>query len=200
MSLGMQSKLLRVLQDGDVRPVGASTSRKVDVRVLAATHRDLAAMVKDGRFREDLFYRLRVIEIRIPPLRDRPSDIPLLVHHFVQKHAAEPRPRVAQQAMEQLTAFTWPGNVRQLENVVRRALVLCDGVVDRASLPADLFATQAQASGTSLNLRERLDALEGEMIRDALQRTRGNQSKAAEALGVSRFGLQKMIKRLQIVY
>jgi transcriptional regulator with GAF, ATPase, and Fis domain len=200
MSVAMQTKLLRVLQDGEVRPVGATVSRRVDVRVICATHRDLALMVREGKFREDLYYRLRVIEIAIPPLRDRREDIPLLVKHLIARHG-EGRPcRVAAAALEQLISAPWPGNIRQLENVMRAALVLSDGTIDRSHLtgldPAP--GAPAAASG-SLRLKERVDALEAELIREAMQRTRGNQSRAAELLGVSRFGLQKMLKRLGIV-
>ena len=199
MSLGMQTKLLRVLQDGEVRAVGGTTSRKVDVRVLAATHRDLRAMVGAGTFREDLYYRLRVVEVRVPPLRERPSDVPLLVAHFLKKHGGDRPSRMAPGAMEQLVRSPWPGNVRQLENEIRRAIVLSDGTIERMHLSPDLgLDPSGKAPSTSLKMRERLDELEGELIRDALTRTRGNQSKAAELLGVSRFGLQKMLKRLQI--
>jgi transcriptional regulator with GAF, ATPase, and Fis domain len=202
MSVAMQTKLLRVLQDGEVRAVGAAVSRRVDVRVLCATHRDLAAMVREGKFREDLYYRLRVIEIAVPPLRERREDIPLLVKHLIARHG-EGRPcRVSAAALERLVAAPWPGNVRQLENVIRAALVLSDGTIERShlsGLDATSAAPTAAAGSGSLRLKERVDALESELIREAMQRTRGNQSRAAELLGVSRFGLQKMLKRLGIV-
>jgi serine/threonine-protein kinase PknK len=201
MSLAMQTKLLRVLQDGEVRPVGSSSVKKVDVRVLAATHRDLKSMVQKGTFREDLFYRLCVVEVRIPPLRERPGDVPILVDHFLRKHGGGRKPRLTPAAMERLVACPWPGNVRQLENEMRRCLVLSDSVIDRVHLSPDVDRPEndERSRDLSLNMRQRIDALESELIRDAMQRTRGNQSRAAELLGVSRFGLQKMLKRLNLV-
>ena len=138
MSLGMQAKLLRVLQDGEVRAVGSERARRVDVRVIAATHRDLEAMVAAGTFREDLFYRLNVITLRVPALRERPEDIPLLFEHFARKHGAGRPVKITRAAMAKLIAFPWPGNVRQLENEVRRALVLSDGAIDLTELSADV--------------------------------------------------------------
>ncbi len=199
MPLSMQTKLLRVLQDGEVRAVGGEKTRKVDVRLIAATHRDLEAMVAQKTFREDLFYRLNVIRVRVPPLRERPEDIPLLVHHLIAKHAHERKPRVSRAAIDRLIAFPWPGNVRQLENELRRALVL---LADAATLEVSDLSVEVQRGGpgaardAGLDLKSRVDSLERELLREALQKTRGNQTKAAELLGLSRFGLQKMMKRL----
>ncbi len=199
MSISMQSKLLRVLQDGEVRPVGSDRMRKVDVRVLGATHRDLAAMVAERSFREDLFYRLNVITLRVPPLRERSQDIPLLVEHFVKKHAGDRSLKVTRAAIAKLSSFSWPGNVRQLENELRRALVLSDGVIDVADLSDDLRRGGAAAShGGTLDVRARVDWLETELLVEALNKTHGNQTRAAQMLGLSRFGLQKMVKRLGI--
>jgi serine/threonine-protein kinase PknK len=199
MSVGMQAKLLRVLQDGEVRAVGGDRVRKVDVRVIAATHRDLEAMVTSGDFREDLFYRLHVITIRIPSLRERAEDIPLLVAHFVRKHAPGREVKVTRAAMKQLVAFPWPGNVRQLENEVRRSLVLSDGTIDVGDLSAEVLLGRTGAGRSAgLVLRSRVDALETELLVEALTRTRGNQTRAARLLGLSRFGLQKMVKRLGV--
>lgn len=202
MSLGMQTKLLRVLEDGMLRPVGSERARKVNVRIITATHRDLAAMVKAKTFREDLYYRLNIITIRIPPLRERSSDIPLIVHHLLRKHggASGVKPRVTQAAMDRLVAFAWPGNVRQLENEIRRALVLSDGTIDVEHLSPEIAGQTAAAprEEVGLNVRRRIDALEVALVRDALQKTRGNQTQAAKLLGLSRFGLQKMIRRLKI--
>jgi transcriptional regulator with GAF, ATPase, and Fis domain len=199
MSLGMQAKLLRVLEDGLVRPLGTERTRKVDVRVVAATHRDLEAMVKAKTFREDLFYRLNIITVRVPPLRERASDVPLIVQALLRKHGNGAPVRVTRAALDRLMAFAWPGNVRQLENEIRRALVLSDGVIDRDQLSAELAgATAPAARETGLNVRLRVDGLETELVREALGRTRGNQTQAAKLLGLSRFGLQKMIKRLGI--
>jgi transcriptional regulator with GAF, ATPase, and Fis domain len=199
MPLAMQAKLLRVLQDGEVRALGGERPRKVDVRVIAATHRDLEAMVAAGQFREDLFYRLNVITLRVPALRERPADIPLLVDHFVRKHAGDRKVRVTRNAMAKMVAFAWPGNVRQLENEVRRAIVLGDGVIDVAELSPDVArGGPSAARGSGLDLRTRVDALEAELVNEALTKTGGNQTRAAQMLGLSRFGLQKMMKRLKI--
>ncbi len=200
MPMTMQSKLLRVLQDGEVHPLGSSRSRKVDVRVIAATNRDLAGAVREGSFREDLWFRMNVVSIAVPSLRERRDDIPLLVAHMLRVHGAGRSVRVSSEAMGRLTAYSWPGNVRQLENEVRRALVLCDEVIRTEHLTAEVrgggAGTGEQATG--LDVRARVDALERELVREALERTRGNQTKAAQLLGLSRFGLQKMMKRLAV--
>ncbi|HEX3772773.1 MAG TPA: sigma 54-interacting transcriptional regulator, partial [Polyangiaceae bacterium] len=199
MTLAMQAKLLRVLQDGEVRAVGGERSRRVDVRVIGATHRDLEAMVAAGTFREDLFYRLNVVTLRVPSLRERPEDIPLLFDHFARKHGAGRTVKITRAAMAKLNAFPWPGNVRQLENEVRRALVLADGVIDLAELSADVVrGGPAPSKEAGLHLRSRVDALESALLQEALTKTRGNQTKAAQMLGLSRFGLQKMMKRLGV--
>lgn len=198
MPLSMQTKLLRVLETGEVRPVGSERGRKVDVRILAATHRDLRQMVREGRFREDLFYRLDVITVPIPSLRDRRGDIPLLVSHLVAKHASGERVRVSKEAMRLLSSYPFPGNVRQLENEIRRALVLSDGVILPEHLSQEIREDGQTRPELGLNLRARLDALSVELLRQALEETQGNQTKAAERLGLSRFGLQKMMKRLEI--
>ncbi len=199
MSLPMQTKLLRVLEDGMVRPLGSERARKVDVRIVAATHRDLEAMVKARTFREDLYYRLHIVSIRIPPLRARPGDVPLLVQHFLKAHSRGEGIRMTRPAMAKLLAYAWPGNVRQLENEIRRAIVLCDGVIDVEHLSPDVAGTTSIARvSDGLNVRERIDSLEVELVQKALERTRNNQTQAAKLLGLSRFGLQKMMKRLQL--
>ncbi|HVY25241.1 MAG TPA: sigma 54-interacting transcriptional regulator [Polyangiaceae bacterium] len=199
MSLGMQTKLLRALQSGEVRPVGSEGVRHVDVRVIGATHRDLGALVAAGKFREDLFYRLNVISVRVPPLRERFGDVSLLVQHFLRLHSGGRKITLERPALDALTAFSWPGNVRQLENEVRRALVLCDDVIRLDHLsPVIVQAARPQRAGDEFDLRGRVDALEADLVRAALRRTDGNQTRAAELLGLSRFGLQKMMKRLEI--
>ncbi|HEY2409939.1 MAG TPA: sigma 54-interacting transcriptional regulator [Polyangiaceae bacterium] len=199
MSLAMQTKLLRVLEDGSVRPVGAEAERKVDVRVLAATHHDVAALVAAGKFREDLYYRLNVISLHVPALRERYGDIPLLVKHFVECYAGKRRITVARSAMDALCAYPWPGNVRQLENEIRRALVMADDTITLEQLTPEVARGRGVGGRSGgLNLRERVDALEVELVQSALRRTEGNQTRAAEILGLSRFGLQKMMKRLEI--
>jgi len=197
MSLSMQTKLLRVLEDNLVRPVGSTRTRRVDVRVVAATHRDLEKMVSEGSFREDLYYRLNVITVTIPPLRERASDIPLLVDHLIAKHAQGRTVELTQAARQRLTSFAWPGNVRQLENELRRALLLCDDVINSEHLSITALGAEPRAD-VGLNVRARVDRLEVELVSDALSRTSGNQTQAAKLLGVSRYGLHKMMKRLGI--
>ncbi len=199
MPLAMQTKLLRVLQNGEVRAVGGEKVRRVDVRIIGATHRDLEAMVAKGTFREDLFYRLNVVSIRIPPLRERAQDIPLLAAHFVEKHALGKKVKLTRAAMDRLGAYPWPGNVRQLENEIRRAIVLADDRIDVGELSDEVArGGPGAARDAGLGLRARVDALEAQLVRDALARTKGNQTRAAEVLGISRFGLQKMMRRLGI--
>jgi serine/threonine-protein kinase PknK len=200
MSLGMQAKLLRALSDGEIRAVGAESVRRVDVRVIGASHRDLATLVREGKFREDLYYRLNVIGVSVPSLRERQGDVVILVPHFIKAHAGGRRIRVSRAALDALSAFAWPGNVRQLENEVRRALVLCDETIELEHLSPEVRDREGSEAARvdGLNLRRRLDVLEADLVRTALKRTQGNQTRAAELLGVSRFGLQKMMKRLEI--
>ena len=200
MSLPMQTKLLRVLEDGEVRPVGSERARKVNVRIIAATHRDLSGMVDAGTFRGDLYYRLNVIRIDVPSLRARSGDVEVLSRHFIAKHAHGRAVRLSRGALDLLSAHSWPGNIRQLENELRRALVLADGIIlpeHLSDVVRDGGRAEAEKSD-GLNVRKRVDALETELVRAALERTNGNQTRAAELLGLSRFGLQKMIRRLKI--
>jgi len=196
----MQTKLLRVLEDGEIRPVGSERARKVDVRIIAATHRDLAAMTDTGAFRRDLLYRLNVIRIDVPSLRTRPADIEILARHFLSKHAPDRVVRLSREAVDRLAAYAWPGNIRQLENELRRALVLADDVIRPEHLSTDVREAAAfeAVRADGLNVRRRVDSLEADLVRTALERTAGNQTRAAELLGLSRFGLQKMIRRLKI--
>jgi transcriptional regulator with GAF, ATPase, and Fis domain len=198
MSPAMQARLLRVLQDGEVRPVGGERVHRVDVRVLAATHRDLEAMVADGSFREDLYYRLAVMTLRLPPLRERPEDIPPLLAHLIDKHAKGRVLEIDKRALAALTAHPWPGNVRQLENEVRRALVLADSIIMPEHLSPGLLAALPSTASDPLDLRAQVDQLERKLIRQALEAAAGNQTRAARILGVSRYGLQKMIRRLEL--
>jgi DNA-binding NtrC family response regulator len=201
LSLGLQSKLLRVLEDGEIRPVGGTSVRKVDVRILAASNRDLEAMVREGRFREDLYYRLAVLSLRPPALRERTEDIPLLVAHFLGKHAPGRKVRVAPAALRRLVEHPWPGNVRQLENTVVRALVLAGGDVleeDCVDFGGTVQAGGGLAPGAtagSLELRANVEALERGLIERALQAAGGNRTRAAQLLGLSRFGLLKKLQR-----
>jgi transcriptional regulator with PAS, ATPase and Fis domain len=199
MSLPMQTKLLRAIETGEVRPVGSERTRQVDVRVLGATHRNLEQMVAEGTFRKDLFYRLNVIAIPVPPLRERSEDIDSLMAFFCQRHGSGRLLELTEQARQALYSYAWPGNIRELENETRKLLVMSDGRVDLEHLSPAIVATSS-GGGVSheLDLRGRVDALESSLLMRALERTGGNQTRAAELLGVSRFGLQKMMKRLNI--
>ena len=199
MSAALQAKLLRVLQDLSFWPVGATTPRKSDVRILAATHRDLEQMIQQGLFREDLYYRLNVISIVMPPLRDRRGDIPALVEHFLRKHGAD---RVDPQALRLLCQYDWPGNVRELANEVERMKVLHDGKgdLDRSLISARILKRGDQKPAPSLKgtLREALGELEASMIRVALSQHQGNRSHAAKTLGIARSNLIAKIKTYSI--
>jgi serine/threonine-protein kinase PknK len=205
MSPAMQAKLLRVLQDGEVRPVGGERSRKVDVRVVTATHRNLAEMVKRGAFREDLFYRLAVMVLPVPPLRERREDIPALVAHMLQRHGHGSL-QIDRKAMGRLVAGSWPGNVRQLENEVQRAAVLAEGMIREEDLNAatsghQVGVSQSERADTvhdAVDLKHAVADLEREVVERALREHGWNQSRAAKTLGLSRFGLQKKLKRLGI--
>jgi transcriptional regulator with GAF, ATPase, and Fis domain len=192
MSPAMQAKLLRVLQDGELRPVGSDHTRRVDVRLLCATHRDLRERVQSGSFREDLLYRIAVVELELPALRERREDIPQLVSWFVEKHARGRGVRVTPRALSALTRRPFPGNVRQLESEVRRALALAADVIDTEHLSEP----EGVEPPRGLDLHENVAALQRSLVARALDEAGGNQTRAAELLGVSRFGLQKMLKRL----
>ncbi len=204
MPLELQAKLLRVLQEGEVRPVGATRSRRVDVRIVAATNRDLEEEVREGRFREDLFYRLRVFPIRVPPLRERPQDIPELARYFLERYAGEFGIEVAgfsQEALERMQAYDWPGNVRQLQNEVQRMVlsvepggfVLPEHLSERiaGARPAVGALPVGPLQGT---LKEMVAAFEAEVLRRAIEEHGGNKSAAARALGITREGLYKKLK------
>ena len=193
LPLEAQVNILRVLQTKEYDRVGGEETLHVDVRVIAATHRVLREMVAEGAFREDLFYRLEVIPIRLVPLRDRKADIPDLVEHFLHKKCEEmnrPLKRLTDRAMAAMASYTWPGNVRELENVVERTLVLADGnVVDVNDLPLDVEASRAEVSAEELEdsaipLTRRLEDLERQLIEQALEQAGGVKTKAAEMLGI----------------
>jgi len=196
-SPAMQTKLLRVLQDGELRRVGGTQTISTDVRVIAASNRDLTQLVKDGVFREDLFYRLNVIQICIPPLRERRGDIPLLMEHFLAKHSREPGRRVHPEALALLMGYAWPGNVRELENEVMRAAALGESVIGPDDLSPQIAAAVplSLTSGDDLDVRTRVEHLERELIQRAIQQTGGNNTQAARLLGLSRFGLLKKLQR-----
>jgi DNA-binding NtrC family response regulator len=197
-----QGKLLRVLQEGEVRPVGEERARTVDVRVLAATHRDLAERVRAGAFREDLYYRLDVVQLRIPPLRERPEDVPVLARHFLdlfaERFGASPL-HVPPALFDRLAAHAWPGNVRELENAIEGLVALSPpGELDLSLLPgggAGPAAADAPAAGGVLGLKQRVEAYERGLIVDALRAARGNRSEAARRLGVSRVTLHDKLRK-----
>jgi len=195
----LQVRLLRVLADGEYYRVGGHAPQKSSVRIIAATHQKLEERVRLGLFREDLLHRLNVVRLRLPALRERTEDIPLLVEHFLRKHSSGREVTVTRGALAKLVAFPWPGNVRQLENELRRALVLADARIDTSELSSDVLrGSSGTPPGSALDMRSRVGALEAELVNAALAKTRGNQTSAAKLLGMSRFGLQKMMRRLNI--
>ena len=206
LPFALQVKLLRFLEDEMVRRVGDTRSEKVDVRVVAATARDLARAVKDGQFREDLFYRLNVVNVRLPALRERPDDVPALVEHFLAKYRRlrpeAPLQGVSPEALEVLRSHRWPGNVRELEHAVERAVVLAEGpVVQEGDLPDEVRAAPAPgalAPGRDLSVKRAFRALEEQFIRAALDRTAGNRTRAAELLDLSYRALLYKIKEYGI--
>jgi DNA-binding NtrC family response regulator len=209
MSPALQAKLLRVLQEREFERVGDSHTVKIDVRVIAATHSDLARMVAEGTFREDLYYRLNVIPVQLPPLRDRREDIPLLVQHFLQKLSADSGRNgitMSQEALRRLMAYPWPGNVRQLENAVERALAFSHG---RSQIDVQDLAPELQSEAPAvdsgevwfpddgLDFERYIDNVELSLIRRSLERTRGNKRQAAKLLNLKRTTLIEKLKRLQ---
>lgn len=200
MSLDLQSKLLRVLQDGEFERIGGIAPRKVDVRIIAATNRDLETMVGAGTFRADLYYRLNVLMIQIPPLAQRPDDIPGLVDLFIAKYNQEMGRRlktVTPEAIRTLQEHNWPGNVRELENVIRRAIYLCDGeVLDLAHLPPSLAQLAPAIPSRQRSFEAEVQDAERESIRSALNAARGNRKQAAALLGISRATLYAKLHRL----
>jgi DNA-binding NtrC family response regulator len=211
MTLGTQTKLLRILQEREFERLGSNLPIKVDIRVIAATNRELAEEVAAGRFREDLYYRLNVIHIHMPPLRERMDDVPLLVEHFLSKYRWRPEAiptTISEDAMARLMAHDWPGNVRELENAIERAVVLSRGapimvehfpLTDASALTAsraqrrrageradDAAGDGVGGNGASISFKEAVESLEKRLIAEALERHGGNRSKAAEELGIYR--------------
>jgi two-component system response regulator AtoC len=201
LPLELQPKLLRVLQEGEVRRVGETRPRRVDVRVLAATARVLKTEVEQGRFRDDLYYRLAVVEVHIPPLRERPEDIPLLVEHFLRRIAArEGRavPRIDTDALQLIQEYRWPGNVRELENFMEKTMIFCRGEeIDLAALPWEVRRRSREGSD-GFSLKQAAERLEREYIRKALAATAGNRTQAARLLEISLRGLLYKMKEFGI--
>jgi transcriptional regulator with GAF, ATPase, and Fis domain len=203
MPLSLQAKLLRVLQEGEVRPVGSNTTRRVDVRIVAATNRDLETEVKEGRFREDLYYRLKVFPLRLPSLRERREDIPLLAGHFLKRYAEEFGRTVrgfSQQAMEQMQGYPWPGNVRELENEVQRLVIQVDddGFIQPSHLSPRIRQSEEATAGRFRTikgtLKEMVEHVEKQILREALEEHDNNKSATAKTLGITREGLHKKLK------
>jgi DNA-binding NtrC family response regulator len=208
MSPALQAKLLRVLQEREFERVGESHTVKIDVRVIAATHSDLSKMVADGEFREDLFYRLSVIPVQLPPLRERREDIPLLVQHFIERLGAESgrsAVTMSQEAVRHLMAFHWPGNIRQLENAVERAMAFTMGraQIEVTDLPPEIQNQPAAGADAEvwfpdegIDFERYIEAVELSLIRRSLERTRGNKRQAAKLLNLKRTTLIEKLKRL----
>jgi len=207
-----QAKILRVLTDQSYTRVGGQRPVKVDVRVLSATSRNLQEEIAAGRFREDLYYRLNVVPVKLPPLRERREDIPELVSHFLARFAAERRmsaPRISEEAMAALQAHDWPGNVRQLRNIIERTLILAPG--DRVScievdlLPPEILDNQSSVGGASTSmaimgspLREARESFEREYLKIQIRRFSGNISRTASFIGMERSALHRKLKALGI--
>ena len=195
-----QAKLLRVLQSGEIRPVGEDRPVRVDVRIIAATHRDLLQLATEGKFREDLYYRLKVVHLRIPPLRDRPEDIAPLARHFLSEYCKRfgvgPF-QVTPELLDRLTSYGWPGNVRELENAIESAVVLARDELDVSLFPLaeSISIPQATTTASAPELKDRVDAYERGLIVQALEANRSNRSQTARALGLARATLLSKMKK-----
>ena len=209
MPPALQVKLLRVLQEEEIRRVGAAVSRRVNVRVISATSRDLGAEVAAGRFREDLYFRLNVFAIALPPLRERIEDVPLLVEHFLQKHGERmgvTGVRPSPEALQALVRYRWPGNVRELENCIERGLVLCEaGIMDLSCLPEPVRRSVGlerrgwDGAGDSLSIKKGAESMERSLIMRALEQTAGNRTHAAKLLEISHRALLYKLKEYGLV-
>jgi DNA-binding NtrC family response regulator len=201
MSPAAQAKLLRALQNRQVQRVGSVTPRDVDVRVIAATHRNLKAMVRDGQFREDLYYRLAVIEISMPPLSSRREDMPLLVRHFVEKFAVEygkPISGLARRAQTRLATYPWPGNVRELENVIGNACMMVDGdLIDIDDLPERFRKPLSEEAFVDTELLS-LEEVQRRHVLRVLEGVGGNKARAAEILGIGRATIYQILSRMKL--
>ncbi len=205
MSAGLQTRLLRVLQEGEVRRVGGAAVKKVDVRIVTATNRNLAEMVREGRFREDLYYRLAVVKVRVPPLRERREDVPALVAHFARRFSESGLPlEVTPDALDALVRHDWPGNVRELENEMRRAAALARGPIDLEVLSPEVrecrpgvreIVRDPESHLVGRDLRSLVEEVEVRVLRAVLAREAGNITRSARELGLSRLGLRKKMQR-----
>lgn len=204
MSINMQAKLLRVLQDRSFEHLGGNDTISVDVRIIAATNRDLQKAMKEGAFREDLYYRLSVIPINVPPLRERKEDIPDLALHFLKRYDKRGLIKgISRQAMDELRDYNWPGNIRELENAIERAVILCDsGVIQPEHLPISVQRDEPSQPALNIDIPDQgidLETLEKQLIKKALEKTGGNQTKAAKLLGLTRSALIYRMQRDGIV-
>jgi transcriptional regulator with PAS, ATPase and Fis domain len=204
LPLEMQAKLLRVLQEKEVRPVGSNEKVNVDVRVIAATNRDLEAAYREGTFRKDLYFRLNVVTVHLPALRDRRSDIPMLVHHFLDRYAPDSHLQVTTAAMKSLLNYEWPGNIRELENCIARAITLGDRkVIDVIDLPPAIRTEQPDSSGSTLQdaaalSTTALSEMERMTILRVFEQANGDKAMAGRMLGISRATLYRKLKRYNI--
>lgn len=209
LSFGLQAKLLRLIQEKEFRPIGGRELIKADIRIIAATNKDLPLLVKEGAFREDLFYRLNVFPIHIPPLRERKEDIPALANHFLKKYSKDSGKNISYisaEAMKELYLYDWPGNVRELENVIHRAVILCRG---DTLIPEDIVITKSNDVRTPKNLKElkeikrrlkarSIEGIERSFILDALSRNNWNISKAAKEVGMQRTNFHSLMRKYGI--
>ena len=198
LPIALQKKLLRTLAEKKIRRVGAHKSIEINTRIVTATNRDLRQMIKDGSFREDLFYRLNVVEIYLPPLRERRKDIPILVDYFVNEYCkvAKMSPRkVSKEVIDLLVNYDWPGNIRQLRNELHRMLTLCEGDLTKDYLSPQICG---QKNTRVTNLPELLREVERNEIEKAMKMCQNNKSKAAQVLGISRFSLQRKLEKYQM--
>lgn len=202
ISLGLQQKLLRVLEEGEIQPVGSTRRTKVDVRIIAATNKNLEEMVKEGRFREDLFYRLSVVPMNLPPLRERREDMKLLTLNFLAEFCKENHKEIASvspEAMQVLQTYLWPGNVRELRNVIERAVLLeTSDTLTTEYLPGHLMASDESGIAESREDLKTLEEVSKQYIEEVLQKVGGNRTKAAEILGINRTSLWRIIRRLNL--
>jgi len=206
--VSIQVKLLRVLQQREFERVGGNQTIKVDVRIIAATNRDLTQAIAEGRFRSDLYYRLNVVPISVPPLRERLTDIPVLTDHFVKKFSVEnarPLLKISKEAMEAFLKYSWPGNVRELENVIERLIILTkDSVINASDLPTHILPRENQLESLAVpsvgkyKMTEVVDYIENKMIEEALKMTGGQQTQAAEILGINRGSLIYKMKKFNL--
>jgi two-component system response regulator HydG len=202
MPLDLQAKLLRVLQEREVKPVGATERRAIDVRVIAATNRDLDAGIRNGTFRQDLYFRLNVVQIKLPPLRERKTDIPLLVATFLEKYSdpEEPTRSISDDAMQRLIAYDWPGNVRELENAVARSVAVGTGpLIHVAELPTNLHYPPVERLPQKDEIIP-LDEMERRAIVRTLRETNGDKVAASKILGIGKTTLYRKLKQYNVVH